>query len=231
MIDHTSQVTIPWRLVEDCRGARQLDLLIRFKEESLRRRMRRTPWVFSLWPGLPQLWFEGDLTGLAVAVVFAIFLQVALAASFLWPAWMGSAARSGVWISVIGLWLSVSGRRLAQRIWSTETPAELDGMALFIDAQDQYLRGNWYQAELALQRLLNDNPTDIEAQLLLSTLYRRVGRREDCWECLQALATFPGATYWRWEIDQEAQRLEQWDQERDQQDNSERSGGPMSDAA
>ena len=46
--------------------------------------MRMLRYATYLWPGLPQLWFEGAWSGLALAVGFGLLVNFLLVASLIW---------------------------------------------------------------------------------------------------------------------------------------------------
>ena len=77
--------------------------------------MRRARWLLYLWPGLPQLWWQGALSALAVAVGFALALDVALLATWVWSELLAASVRPLVW-PVLGLvWIGgIGGDGLAR---------------------------------------------------------------------------------------------------------------------
>jgi hypothetical protein len=77
------------------------------------------------------------------------------------------------------------------------------GQDLFRSAQSEYLRGNWFQAEAILLRLLERDPRDAEARLLLATLLRHTKRFKEAREQLACLARFESAERWTEEIERE----------------------------
>ena len=78
---------------------------------------------------------------------------------------------------------------------------------LFIRAQAEYLRSNWFEAE-SLFRRLTDCRDDVEANLMLATLYRRTGREDRAKRQLQVLAQSPAASAWSFEIQRELELIE-----------------------
>ncbi|OYV92883.1 MAG: hypothetical protein B7Z73_04250, partial [Planctomycetia bacterium 21-64-5] len=69
--------------------------------------------ILCLWPGLPQLWLSGAWSGLALAIGFALLLDLLLLTSLLWTEWVEHAFRFAGWTAVAVLWgISVmTGRR------------------------------------------------------------------------------------------------------------------------
>lgn len=161
-----------------------------------------------LWPGLPWLWLRGSVAGLVLAAAFAVILDVAILFTWVW-----SEVASGE--LVLGLWAA------AGAVWSVATlsavttfppplPTGRDEAAesLFVSARDAYLARDWLAAETKLRALLVVAPTDGEAQLLLATLLRRVGRRTESRSALERLAASDAGRPWRSVIRRELLRLD-----------------------
>jgi cytochrome c-type biogenesis protein CcmH/NrfG len=79
---------------------------------------------------------------------------------------------------------------------------------LFVKARDAYLARDWLVAETRLRELLDLSPTDGEAQLLLATLLRRVGRLGEAREALAKLSASDSGLRWRAAIAAERERVE-----------------------
>jgi thioredoxin-like negative regulator of GroEL len=79
--------------------------------------------------------------------------------------------------------------------------------SLFTAARDAYLARDWLAAETKLRSLLVVRPTDGEAQLLLGTLLRRVGRLKEARAALEALSRSDAGAAWRSAIVREFDRL------------------------
>src|SRR5258707_9377152 len=134
--------------------------------------MQRLRWLTLVWPGLPQLWFAGSGAGLALATGFAALLNLGLICSRLWSELFSPEIQSLIWLAAGGIWIVsavISARWVAGLRMSGPSAGDED---LFNAAQSEYLKGNWYEAEVALGRLLNRNVVDVEARLLLATLLR-----------------------------------------------------------
>ncbi|MGE0606280.1 MAG: tetratricopeptide repeat protein [Pirellulales bacterium] len=173
--------------------------------------MSGSRWIDSLWPGLPTLW-RGDLSGFAPAAAFAALLNAALVSTFIWTEMAGTGVRWGAW-SVVALSMLAS-------VWATRRsarkprPQDFAGQGdLFPAAINEYLQGNWVLAEQQLQKMLAAWPEDLEARLMLATVWRRTGRREDAQKGLSALCQLDGAVKWSREIRIEMRLLEQADEE------------------
>ncbi|MCO6046837.1 hypothetical protein NG895_23305 [Aeoliella sp. ICT_H6.2] len=181
---------------------------------------KRPPWLAYLWPGLPHLWVEGSWAGLALAIGFTALVNLAIVNLFIWPElmeprakWVGGAALFALWVAA--LWETRGElRRQAERRRAAEEDRpdpETEQLALqqaeadqqLMAAQRSYLAGDWIAAERTLLELIKVNKHDIEAQLLLATLWRHLGRTRHAVRRLGRIARLDAAAPWRFEIEQE----------------------------
>lgn len=178
--------------------------------------MRLNFWIASLWPGLWQAW-HGEWRGLALAAGFTIGLNAALLSSFgLLEGSAGGVPDLTVaamsWLVVLGLWSY--GWMWARRGWplvqaSSDTDDE-SATEQFRQAQQEYLRGHWIEAETLLRRLLQKNSEDMEAQLLLASVQRRTRQWSEARKTLRVLhANSPAARKWLMEIEAELARIDE----------------------
>jgi uncharacterized protein HemY len=145
---------------------------------------------------------------LVVAAAFGAAVNALLVASFVWTELLPSAARSAAWIVVAVLWVgAVAFSRVRDRATTRGDGKSGASPDTYPDALAHYLRGNWFEAELALGQLLRRNPRDLEAGLLLATLLRHVGRYDEAQRQLERLERFEGCEKWVVEIGRERQFL------------------------
>lgn len=164
--------------------------------------MGRTPWATYLWPGFPQVWKRGSPSAVSVAVGFAVLVNLALLGSLVWSELFTSGVRNIVWVVVAVVWVvSV----VLGTIWDRRRPAAADD--LFGGALDHYLQQDWYQAERILTQLLRHNARDLDARLMVATLYRHTGRGEEAAGELDRLARMEGSRKWELEIGRERRLL------------------------
>ena len=168
-----------------------------------------------LWPGLTQAWFGGRTLGLLVAASFAMALNFAVLAT------LGSFAgnlegrslailNAAAWTLCFSVW--VGGMFWARR--NALLTSGADGVSAdseaddrFREAQHEYLKGHWIEAETLVAQLLRNRPQDIEARVLLAAIQRRTGRPEEAKRLLAGLRAGADALAWRLEIDRELERL------------------------
>lgn len=155
-----------------------------------------------LWPGLPQLWIAGSYSGLALAVGFALLVNLVLVSTLAWTELLNETLSLAAWAGVTAFWLVsawISFRWLLQEPAGGTTVAD----ELFREAQLSYLQANWLDAEVALGRLLDRQPRDIEARLLLATLYRHNDRWDEAETQLRVLEKLDEAVKWQVELRRE----------------------------
>lgn len=187
--------------------------------------MRFSTRTTCIWPGLTRLWLLGDWSGLLVATLFAIGLNIALLASFVWPFAIPAGLLAAGWLLLIGFWgisvlrslrtLSLTGdssvslgASSSAGMPASDAAVGSDDQGLFLQAQGEYLRGHWYEAESHLKKLLRRSGKDVDARLMLATLYRRTQRVDDAEHQLQTLQRMPGSDKWRCEIAHEHHLLQ-----------------------
>ena len=83
----------------------------------------------------------------------------------------------------------------------------------FIQAQTEYLRGSWADAQTLLETLLERRPRDSEARLLLATLLRHSRRLTKARQQLEILERFDESLPWQFEINRERELLKEIENE------------------
>lgn len=194
--------------------------------------MRALPSLTNLWPGLAALWVRGRWEGLIVAVTFGLVLNLALLGTFvpemLPTALSGATSRAAVWLLVLGFWMvgwwaSRSGPNTRT---ATVDPQQNEW---FYQAQTEYLKGHWVEAEMLLAKLIARDPADAEARLLLASVQRRTRRMAEANKSLRDLADLPAASRWAWEIHTEQEAIGAI--EKQQNDSEESDAEPLARAA
>ncbi len=160
------------------------------------------------WPGLLNLWYRGEIYSLAISFLFATILNVAILATLVWPEWLAVWLVRSMWILIAftGLWSFAasffSKSSMQQRLPSVECDR------LFAEAQSDYLKGQYFEAEATLHRILASGTEDVEAALLLASVLRRTGRFRQATDCLERLERLDSARYWTQEIADVRRRCE-----------------------
>ncbi len=171
--------------------------------------MRWARWITPLWPGLTQLWFSGAWWGLAIGCSFAWLVSLAVVSTFVWTELVGPASRIGVWGLLVVVWgtsLALSFRQLLTDDPATSAAAAED---LFRRAGREYLSGNWYKTEQLLNKVIELNGKDVDAELMLAALLRRTGQLSEAADRLRRLEATEGAEKWHNEIARERQLLDE----------------------
>ena len=106
------------------------------------------------------------------------------------------------WLATSVLWLG-SAMASVWHSWGVVPRVLGSAEAMFRAALSEYLKGNWFEAERTLGRLLEVRPRDVEARLLLATLLRHNGRLNEALEQLARLELLEDARRWAREIEVE----------------------------
>jgi hypothetical protein len=146
---------------------------------------------------------------LAVAVAAAALLNAVFLGTWFWTDLFAPGLRIISWVLLGTAW-SVSvgywawADRPGQRRGSA--PGKTGGRA-FEEAQEDYLKGNWFEAERKLNLLMRRDEHDLEARLLMATLLRHTKRFDDATHQLNLLVRIDGAQRWALEIHREGELL------------------------
>ena len=161
-----------------------------------------------LWPGLPAAWLQGMVRGLVVALVFTWCVCWLLLATFVWPDWISAMVLRLLWIVVMVTWF-VSTIRNCLRLPGLLATSDVRSSQMFVDAQSDYLRGNWFEAEAKLLQILHHHPRDAESLLLMVGVLRRTKRLKAAMRRLEQLELLDTSAAWYFEIQREKKLIEQ----------------------
>jgi hypothetical protein len=164
------------------------------------------------WPGLPRLWWRGQSSGFVTAALFGLWFNATLAATYVVPHLAPFGPRLASWALLTVVWV-ICVRRGAARLSQFYGGERQRDDELFSRAQEEYLRGQWFEAESLLLRLLRNDPADVEGRLLLATLYRHTKRPDLARAQYRHLEQTRDAGRWQWEIFQERVRLDRLENE------------------
>jgi hypothetical protein len=169
--------------------------------------MQRMPWTVYLWPGLPQIVGRGNWSALALAIGAAALLNVTLLGSWVWTELIAPELRILCWALLGAVW----GVSALMSAWLDRRQAAMENpdpaQDLFGEALDHYLRGNWFEAERTLGKVLRRNGRDLEARLMRATLLRHTKRWEEAARELNLLVRLEGARKWELEMRRERELL------------------------
>jgi predicted Zn-dependent protease len=103
------------------------------------------------------------------------------------------------WSASAGYWAWTDRRK-------TTAPEKASGEA-FEGALEDYLKGNWFEAERKLNVLIRRDEHDLEARLLMATLLRHTKRFDEATHQLNLPVRLDGAHRWALEIHREGELL------------------------
>lgn len=156
-----------------------------------------------IWPGLPQLWIRGCWLGASTAIGFTILLNLCILTTWIWSELFTRGLFGALWLSFAAFWgvgCYFNARFLRKLFYITTEENVPDTFHL---AQVEYLKGNWFEAEGLLTKLLERDPGDAEAHLLLVSIMKMTGHAEEAVEHLEYMNTLNGSRRWQLEISRE----------------------------
>jgi uncharacterized protein HemY len=171
-----------------------------------------------LWPGLPQLWLRGRWTDVAKALGAAVLLNAVLLVSFGWNELVSSGMRNILLFAVGVIWIATAVTALRQTRQRSSGKQHTPAKDTFAQALDLYLKGDYFQTECLLVEMLATNERDLDARLLLATLYRHNRRYDEATKQLEVLVRFEGAEKWTVEIERERALVAEGKSELDRQE-------------
>jgi hypothetical protein len=157
------------------------------------------------------LWLRGDLSGLLTAIAFTGILQAALVSTFVWDELISTGFRVCLWATLGCIWLVTAIASVRRTPFRLGSPHDESVDALFREAQSEYLKGNWFQAEALLERVLRHNSEDVDARLMLVGLYRQIKRFGEATGQLDLAERDDITGKWQLEIKRERERLVRWE--------------------
>lgn len=159
-------------------------------------------------PGLAPAWLVGQPFALLELLAFTLTFNSLLIATWVWPQWGPAWLIWSGWLFCFLFW-SVSAIHAMLRLpkWLGATP-KVPTRDFFVEAQREYLKGNWFDAEGLLTKRLTECPDDIQAALLLAGILRRTKRWNQCSTCLMQIRLREAAAPWLLEIEREQQLLQ-----------------------
>jgi hypothetical protein len=165
-------------------------------------------YLLCLWPGSGGVLRQGRWSFLIIALLYGFALCGVVMLNFYWSELLTGNLRRGVYAMLVVIWLVLSSKssRLEKQCHRMRLPPSPDKDAL-PDAQQHYLQGNWFEAECCLNMLLKKNSRDIEAMLMLATLYRHKERYDEAGYLLRELDRLEDAVPWKFEIRSEKRKL------------------------
>jgi len=169
--------------------------------------MRAARYLTLLWPGLPWLWLRGSLPGLVVALGFAVTLDIAVLTTWIWSDLVDLPARLALWVATAVIWALATASALSAFPPPLAAGRDAESDTLYVKARNAYLAHDWLTAESTLRTLLQRDTTDGEAQLLLGTLLRRVGRLDEARAALDQLSRADAGLVWQSAIVRELARI------------------------
>lgn len=157
-------------------------------------------WAYFCWPGLRPLWTQGAVSGFLLAFGAGLLLNLLLLATFVYSEMLTPQVRGYGWIALAVVWVGSAVGSYGWNRWRHVRRQQFDQNDLLATATVEYLKGNWYQAELPLWRLLKIDRRDVDALLMLAAICRHTNRLEEATRQLDELELLERAQKWTAEI-------------------------------
>ena len=162
-----------------------------------------------LWPGFNGIVRYGLWSQLAIALTFGALCQGTLALNFLWCDFLSQFVRVSLFAALFISWVALSVvASVRLRRYEKMRKADSKGQT-FLEAQELYLKGNWFETECCLRALLKNNPYDADALLYLASLYRHTKRFSEAKRTISELERLDASFRWEYEIALEKKALKE----------------------
>lgn len=160
-----------------------------------------------LWPGLPELWWRGQLNSLPSAIGFGLAVNLLLITRYIYPQWMAGGLVSMAFWTGIFAWIFYVVRSIRELPNLIAPRAVSEQPDQFPEARNAFLAGRWADAEALLTDVLAIEPRDPPALLLLTAVYRHTRRLDAAEILLGEISRLEVADPWRLEVATEQSRL------------------------
>ena len=156
-----------------------------------------------VWPGLPQLSFEGAWLGLALAFGFGLLVNFLLVASLVWIELIKPPVLWLSWLAVGVIWAG-SGLFVA---WTGGLPIRRQRLrhatTCFAGLWWNTAKGSWFEAESMFGQLVVQDNRDADSRLMLASLLRHTRHPLEARRQLDEWSGWKKPEKWRIEIERE----------------------------
>ena len=155
-----------------------------------------------MFPGYSGMVQYGHRSFLAIALGFALLVNLFLIVNFYWTALITPNQRNVLLVALFAAWVVLT--LLASfRKHQIELVKPEENDSTFRQTICHYLRGDWFAAEHQILPYVKKYPKDIEMLLLQATMYRHTERYEEALLVLNKLQLLQDSRYWFAEIEKE----------------------------
>jgi tetratricopeptide (TPR) repeat protein len=158
--------------------------------------------LLSVWPGLAQIWSGQEALGLILAAMFALAVNLAILARFIWTDAFPPGSSPFLLALAAASWIAT----LAYTAWWTlrchpeRHRQEIDG--LHRASLELYLQGRWNEARRACEKIIAMDDNDADALMQLGRIHQRSGQPAQAREAFRQCLDLQSGEKWRWEIKQ-----------------------------
>ena len=151
---------------------------------------------------------QGRWPFVAIALLYGLTLDMTLLVNFYWSELLSAGMPKVSFFGLAAVWvvLTFLASSYGKKYAACDRPP-VPEKDTFPEAQLHYLQGNWFEAECCLAMQLKKNPRDVEAMLMLATIYRHNQRFDEAANLLRSLDLLEGALRWKHELRSEKRKL------------------------
>ncbi len=165
--------------------------------------------ILFLWPGAYGVIAYGRWKQLFISLAFSMPLLATLFSHCYWTDFPPHFIKQYYWFFFALTWIVLSICSYKDLHSYTQTKKYDEKGEAFLEAQTQYLHGNWFETECCIKNILKRNPGDVEARLFLATLLRHLKRYSEAQKALTELEKYEESSRWRYEILQERNAIQE----------------------
>lgn len=172
--------------------------------------MPARPWIalFSLWPGLAQIWTGQELLGIFFATLFTLSVNACVISTCIWTSLIPASWFPFCASLAATTWLAAMGYTIwwGWRCHPDKHRVEIE--RLFRESFELYLQGRWSEARARCEAILARDETDADCLFQLGLIYAHGGHPELARQSFRQCLDLESGARWRWEIGQTLKRLD-----------------------
>ena len=164
--------------------------------------------LFYFWPGARGIHRYGRWSFLLIALAFSILSCAMIFVHLHWTQVFNQRLQNLTFAIYVIAWIALLMKsskierkiRIKQRIPEPEKD-------IFRDAQLHYLQGNLFETECCLNMLLKRNARDVDAMLMMATLFRHIKRIDEAIALIKQLDLLEESRRLKYEIRSEKRKI------------------------
>ena len=165
--------------------------------------------LFYFWPGARGIHRYGRWSFLLIAIAFSVLSCAMIFVHIHWTQLISNQRVQNLTIVIyVFIWLALllKSSKIERKIRHKQRIPEPE-KDIFRDAQFHYLQGNWFETECCLNMLLKRNARDVDAMLMMATLFRHIKRIDEAIALIKQLDLLEESHRLKYEIRSEKRKI------------------------